>query len=817
MQWIGETIESPATGSLDTDLDQGSTRSSSGATSFGYDLLHVLQAMRGGDFSVRMPGDYDGLPGKIAEALDGIVAANQRMVHQLKRVGEEVGREGKTRQRMKFAMTNGAWGEMEGAINALIDDLLWPTTAVSRAVAAVARGDLSYAVALEVDGRPLKGEFLQSATIVNTMMKQLKAFTSEVTRTAWEVGTEGKLGGQADAREVTGVWKDLAESVNAMASNLTAQVRNIADVTVAVANGDLSKKLTLDGRGEIAELEDNINTMIANLRLTAEHNAEQDWLKTNLAKFASLLQGQRDLSGVARLLLSELTPLVGAQLGAIYRVETEEGVPYLKVLAAYADDDGRLYCERIPLGGGLVAQCAVDKRRLLITEMPAHVVPVRFSMFKAVPQNVIVLPILFENQVKAVIELASVSAFTKLQMTFLEQLTASVGIVFNSVEAAMRAEGLLKRLQDSEDRQNLALAAGKMGSWDWDLVKDRCVWDEGQKQIFGVDPASFDVVFANVCKLVDRGDWKMLCRLLKRARQDGEACQVEFRVRRPDGGLRWCLGRAIAVKDAGGRISRIQGVTVDITERKEAEDRQSLLAREVDHRTKNVLAVVHAIVSLTRAEDIKQFSAAVEGRVQALARAHSLLSESRWCGAKIADLIQGELGCYRTPNLERIRISGKSLSLHPSAVQALALTVHELASNAAKHGALSVPSGSVEVTWESHGDRLELRWIERGGPPSEPKAQLGFGMRVIKASVETQLSGTVEFDWGYDGLQCAICVPCRPKMELFDNFWDSIQDSGIRHSDTRELGPRRRIALVKDESVIGRMLNQSLENSAPTW
>jgi two-component sensor histidine kinase/methyl-accepting chemotaxis protein len=817
MQWIGETIESPATGSLDTDLEQGSTTGSSSATSFGYDLLHVLQAIRGGDFSVRMAGDYDGLPGKIAEALDGIVAANQRMAHQLKRVGEEVGREGRTRQRMKFGISNGAWGEMEGAVNALIDDLLWPTTAVNRAIAAVARGDLSQTVALEVDGRSLKGEFLQSATIVNTMMKQLKMFTSEVTRTAREVGTEGRLGGQADTREVGGVWKDLAESVNAMASNLTAQVRNIADVTVAVANGDLSKRLTLDGRGEIAELKDNINTMIASLRLTAEHNAEQEWLKTNLAKFASMLQGQRDLSSLARLLLSELTPLVDAQLGAIYRVEAEEGVRYLKVLAAYIDDDGRLYCERIPLGGDRIAQCAVDKQRLLITEMPAYAAPVRFSMFKAVPRNVIVLPILFENEVKAVIELASASAFTKLQMTFLEQLTASVGIVFNSVEAAMRTEGLLKRLQDSEDRQNLALAAGNMGSWDWDLVKGRCVWDEGQKQLFGVDPASFDVAFPNVRKLVDRGDWKMLCRLLKRARHDGEACQVEFRVRRPDGGMRWCLGRAVAVKNAGGRISRIRGVTMDITERKEAEDRQSLLAREVDHRTKNVLAVVHAIVSLTRAEDIKQFSAAVEGRVQALARAHSLLSESRWCGAKIGDLIQGELGCYRTPNLDRIRISGKSLSLHPSAVQALALAVHELASNAAKHGALSVPSGSVEVTWESRSDQLALRWIERGGPASEPKAQLGFGMRVIKASVETQLSGTVEFDWRGDGLQCAICVPCRPKMELFDNFWDSIQDSGIRHSDTRELGPRRRIAVVKDESVIGRMLNHSLENSASTW
>jgi len=308
-----------------------------------------------------------------------------------------------------------------------------------------------------------------------------------------------------------------------------------------------------------------------------------------------------------------------------------------------------------------------------------------------------------------------------------------------------------------------------------------------------------------VRQLVDRSDWKVLRRLLKRARQHGGAYQVEFRVRRSDGAVRWCLGRAAAVKDASGRISRIRGVTMDISERKEAEERQSLLAREVDHRTKNVLAVVNAIMSLTRAEDVDQFCAAVEGRIQALARAHSLLSDSRWRGAKIADLIQGELVRHRTPNPERVRISGTSLSLHPSAVQALALAIHELATNAASHGALSVPTGTVHVTWVSDDDRLELRWSERGGPPSEPKDEVGFGMRVIKASVETQLSGTVEFDWGQDGLQCAIRIPCRPKTELYDNFWDSIQDSGVQDRDARELGPPRRIPRVKDEIPIGMM------------
>ncbi len=230
------------------------------------DLLHALQAMRGGDFSVRMTGDHLGIEGKIADTFNEIVAANQRMAQQLERVGQVVGREGKTRQRVKFDLVGGSWADMEGSVNTLIDDLLWPTREVTRAVAAVAQGDLLQTVKLDVDGRPLGGEFLQSANIVNTMIKQLSVFTSEVTRVAREVGTEGKLGGQAQVPEVTGVWKDLTESVNSMANNLTGQVRNIAEVTIAVANGDLSKKITVDVRGEILQLKEAINTMVDQLR-----------------------------------------------------------------------------------------------------------------------------------------------------------------------------------------------------------------------------------------------------------------------------------------------------------------------------------------------------------------------------------------------------------------------------------------------------------------------------------------------------------------------------------------------------------------------
>src|SRR5579863_7865241 len=229
-------------------------------------LLRVLHAVRDGDFSVRLPSDKTGLAGKIADTFNEIVTSTERLAHELERAGQIVGKDGKTRHRMSSDRRSGAWGAMEASVNTLIDDLLWPTKEVTRTISAIAKGDLQQAMSLEVDGRPLKGEFLRSANIVNTMIEQMSAFTSEVTRVAREVGTEGKLGGQAKVTEVTGVWKDLTDSVNSMASNLTGQVRSIAEVTIAVANGDLSKKITVDVRGEILQLKEAINTMVDQLR-----------------------------------------------------------------------------------------------------------------------------------------------------------------------------------------------------------------------------------------------------------------------------------------------------------------------------------------------------------------------------------------------------------------------------------------------------------------------------------------------------------------------------------------------------------------------
>jgi CheY-like chemotaxis protein/signal transduction histidine kinase/HAMP domain-containing protein len=264
---------------------------------------------------------------------------------------------------------------------------------------------------------------------------------------AREVGVEGRLGGQANVPGAAGTWKDLVGNVNLLADNLTNQVRAIAEVATAVTKGDLTRSIQVEASGEVAELKDNINTMINNLRGTTERNTEQDWLKTNLARFTGMLQGQRDLGTVGRMLLSELAPLVNAQQGVIYQMEGEDAAGMV-LLSAFAGDGQDGHLRRLSAGEGLIGQCAIEKRRMLISDLPPdRTIPIRSGLFEAVPRNVIVLPILFEDRVKAVIELASLGAFTASHLAFLEQLTSSIGIVLNSIEATMQTEGLLKQSQ----------------------------------------------------------------------------------------------------------------------------------------------------------------------------------------------------------------------------------------------------------------------------------------------------------------------------------------------------------------------------------
>ena len=269
-----------------------------------------------------------------------------------------------------------------------------------------------------------KGEVAALADTINNMTETLATFADQVTSVAREVGVEGRLGGQANVPGAAGTWKDLTGNVNLLAANLTSQVRAIAEVATAVTKGDLTRSIQVDARGEVAELKDNINTMIGNLRLTTDVNTEQDWLKTNLAKFTNMLQGQRDLTTVGRLLLTELAPLVNAHMGVIYQVDNEDN-PQLRLLSSYAGDGNYPHPLFVQFGEGLVGQCAMDKRQRLVSDIPADATPVNSALLRVIPQNLVVLPVLFENQVKAVIELASISSFTTSQMTFLEQLTDS--------------------------------------------------------------------------------------------------------------------------------------------------------------------------------------------------------------------------------------------------------------------------------------------------------------------------------------------------------------------------------------------------------
>jgi two-component sensor histidine kinase len=313
------------------------------------------------------------------------------------------------------------------------------------------------------------------------------------------------------------------------------------------------------------------------------------------------------------------------------------------------------------------------------------------------------------------------------------------------------------RLLESEQRRSLAIAAGKMGSWDWDWVNGDWMWDEGQYRIFGVDPRTFAVTPASVQALLHPGDIDEFRKAMAQFAMGVGSYEAEFRINRPDGETRWCVGTAAATVDKGGRVVRVSGVTVDITERKRAEERQNLLAREVDHRAKNALALAQSIVRLTRGENVKAYVQAVEGRISALARVHTILSLSSWQGAEIGKLVDEELAPYSTG--DQIAFGGSDIQLQPATAQTLALALHELVTNSAKYGALSTLSGRLSIKWEIQGNLLQMVWEERDGPLVEKPASRGFGTRSVIASIESQLGGQAEFDWRSEGLICRLSVP----------------------------------------------------------
>jgi HAMP domain-containing protein/CheY-like chemotaxis protein/signal transduction histidine kinase len=403
-------------------------------------IAEVTTAVARGDLSRKITVDVKGEILELKNTINTMVDQLNAFAAEVTRVGREVGTEGKLGGQAQVPGVAGIWKDLTDNVNVMAANLTEQVRGIVKVVTAVANGVLTQKLTVNA-----KGEVAALAETINNMTDTLATFADQVTTVAREVGVEGRLGGQANVPGASGTWKDLVDNVNLLADNLTNQVRAIAEVATAVTKGDLTRSIQVEARGEVAELKDNINTMINNLRLTTERNTEQDWLKTNLARFTGMLQGQRDLSTVGRMLLSELAPLVNAQQGLIYQMDSEES-GRLALLSAYASTpDGHL--ERIAIGEGLIGQCATEKKRMLIADLPQSTIPIRSGLFEAVPQNVIVLPVLFEDQVKAVIELATLSSFTASHLAFLEQLTASIGIVLNSIEATMQTEALLKQSQ----------------------------------------------------------------------------------------------------------------------------------------------------------------------------------------------------------------------------------------------------------------------------------------------------------------------------------------------------------------------------------
>jgi CheY-like chemotaxis protein/signal transduction histidine kinase/HAMP domain-containing protein len=405
-------------------------------------IAEVTTAVARGDLSRKITVDVKGEILELKNTINTMVDQLNGFAGEVTRVAREVGTEGRLGGQAEVPGVAGTWKDLTDTVNVMAANLTEQVRGIVKVVTAVADGDLKQNLTVAS-----KGEVAALAETINNMTDTLATFADQVTTVAREVGVEGRLGGQANVPGAAGTWKDLTGNVNLLAANLTTQVRAIAEVATAVTKGDLTRSVQVEARGEVAELKDNINTMIGNLRLTTDRNTEQDWLKTNLARFTNMLQGQRDLSTVGRMLLSELAPLVEAQHGVIYQIEGDGAASELKLLSGYANGAIEGHAERLQLGDGLIGQCARDARRLLITDMPSNVVPITSGLFRAPPRHVIVLPVLFEGQVKAVIELASLGAFTDLQMMFLDQLTNSIGIVLNSIEATMQTEGLLKQSQ----------------------------------------------------------------------------------------------------------------------------------------------------------------------------------------------------------------------------------------------------------------------------------------------------------------------------------------------------------------------------------
>ena len=405
-------------------------------------IAQVATAVERGDLSQQIMVEAKGEVAALAQTINRMVGTLSAFADEVTRVAREVGTEGRLGGQADVKGVAGTWKDLTDNVNSMAGNLTGQVRNIAQVTTAVAQGDLSKKI--DVDAR---GEILELKTTINTMVDQLSSFAAEVTRVAREVGSEGRLGGQAEVEGVSGTWKRLTENVNELAGNLTRQVRAIAEVTSAVASGDLTRSISVEAQGEVAELKDNINAMVQSLRETIRANQQQDWLKTNLARIAGMMQGHRDLAVVAELMMDELAPLVGAQHGTFFLSEPVNGDTQLRLIAGYGLRTDKAAPIQYRLGQSLIGQAARSKRSIMVADLPEGYVKISSGLGEAPPANLAVLPILFEDQVLGVIELASFTPFTPVQTDFLEQLTETLGVNFNTIIANARTDALLEESQ----------------------------------------------------------------------------------------------------------------------------------------------------------------------------------------------------------------------------------------------------------------------------------------------------------------------------------------------------------------------------------
>ncbi len=432
------------------DLTDSVNTMGSNLTAQVRNIAEVTTAVARGDLNRKITVDVKGEILELKNTINTMVDQLNAFASEVSRVAHEVGTEGKLGGQAQVAGVGGTWKDLTDNVNFMAHNLTEQVRGIVKIVTAVANGNLNQRLTVQA-----KGEVAALADTINNMTDTLATFADQVTNVAREVGVEGRLGGQANVPGAAGTWRNLTGNVNLLAANLTSQVRAIAEVATAVTKGDLTRSIEVEASGEVAELKDNINTMISNLRETIERNREQDWLKTNLARFAGMFQGQRELSTVGRMLLSELSPLVEAHQGTVYHLGGTEENRELRLLSSYAHTGESI--ETIRLGEGLVGQCAIEKKRILLNDVSPKFI-VSSSLGDAPRVSIVVLPVLFEGETKAVIELATLHRFTDVNLVFLDQLTVSIGAVFHTIEATMRTEGLLDQSQrltaQLQSRQN---------------------------------------------------------------------------------------------------------------------------------------------------------------------------------------------------------------------------------------------------------------------------------------------------------------------------------------------------------------------------